>query len=211
MSGVERRAQITLVARQAFAEGGYQGTTTVDVARAAGLSEALVLKHFGSKGALFRESVIEPVLGMLDGIRDENLTRLAGGARLSPADDMQRLREHLTEFATFVYENRDLLLTLIAEIRAFPEAGARLSAVLESHVTDLSNSAAALTATGQYRPFDPRLLTYVSLAAAALVGCLEEDRSAAIDQVVEVLFFGLLSTSGRADVTKAVKKRRGQS
>jgi AcrR family transcriptional regulator len=208
MSAEDRRAQIKLVAGREFAQGGYQGTTTVAIARAAGLSEALVLKHFGSKSALFREAVIEPVLAMLDNIRDENLSRLAGGSRHSPADDMARLHEHLTALATFVRENHSLLLALIAEVSAFPDAGARLAAVMESHVSDLSSSAGSLTATGEYREFDPRLLTYVSLAAAAVAGWAGDDTEAATREIVEVLFFGLLSPHGRSRVTRAQRTRR---
>jgi AcrR family transcriptional regulator len=208
MAADERRAQIKLVARQEFATGGYQGTTTVDVARAAGLSEALVLKHFGSKGALFREAVIEPVLQLLDGIRDENIARLAEGERRSPLDDMRRLNEHLTELAVFVRDNRNLLLTMLGELRNFPEAGAGLAGVLERHVSDLSSSAGQLTATGQYAPFDPRLLTYLSLAGAALVGSIDDEPGEAIGHVVDALFFGLLSDQGRADVSSATQAPR---
>jgi AcrR family transcriptional regulator len=203
MNAEDRRRQIKLVAGREFAQGGYQGTTTLTIARAAGLSEALVLKHFGSKSALFREAVIEPVLTMLDAIRDENLSRLANGARRSPVDDMTRLHEHLNELATFVRENHNLLLALLGEIGAFPAEGARLAAVVESHVADLSSSAALITATGEYRDFDPRLLTYVSLAAAAVAGWADDDTSRSTNEIVDVLFFGLLSARGRARVARA--------
>lgn len=54
----ERRAKthaaILAAARQTFAEDGYQRATIRAVAQRAGYDPALVMKHFGSKEALFR-------------------------------------------------------------------------------------------------------------------------------------------------------------
>jgi AcrR family transcriptional regulator len=53
MSRDERREQILEAATRAFAEGGYAGTTTDDVARAAGVSQPYVVRLFGTKHDLF--------------------------------------------------------------------------------------------------------------------------------------------------------------
>ena len=55
MSGEERRGQILHAALRVFAEGGYAGTTTDQVARAAGVSQPYVVRLFGSKQALFAQ------------------------------------------------------------------------------------------------------------------------------------------------------------
>lgn len=44
-------------AQEAFAERGYRGARTSDIAKAAGYSEATVYHHFGTKKNLFREVV----------------------------------------------------------------------------------------------------------------------------------------------------------
>src|SRR4051812_36064984 len=49
----ERRAAIVRAVRQVFAERGFHGTTTKELAKAAGVSEALLFKHFPDKEALF--------------------------------------------------------------------------------------------------------------------------------------------------------------
>lgn len=49
----ERRSAILESAKRAFAEKGFDGTTTRELARAAGVSEALLYKHFPSKESLF--------------------------------------------------------------------------------------------------------------------------------------------------------------
>jgi AcrR family transcriptional regulator len=53
LSGEERRAAIIQAVRRAFAEKGFHGTTTRELARAAGVSEALLFKHFPNKEALY--------------------------------------------------------------------------------------------------------------------------------------------------------------
>lgn len=49
----ERREAITTAVRQLFAEKGFDGTTTRELARAAGVSEALLYRHFPSKESLY--------------------------------------------------------------------------------------------------------------------------------------------------------------
>ena len=53
MSGDERRKQILRVAIQLFSQRGFSGTTTKEIARAAGVSEAMVFRHFANKEELY--------------------------------------------------------------------------------------------------------------------------------------------------------------
>ncbi len=53
ISGEERRASIIRAARTVFVKNGFSGTTTRQLAAAAGVSEALLFKHFPSKEALY--------------------------------------------------------------------------------------------------------------------------------------------------------------
>ena len=53
MSSDERRAAIIRTVRCVFAQKGFHGTTTRELARAAGVSEALLFRHFPNKEALF--------------------------------------------------------------------------------------------------------------------------------------------------------------
>ena len=53
LSGEERRAAIIHAVRRAFADKGFHGTTTRELAAAAGVSEALLFKHFPNKEALY--------------------------------------------------------------------------------------------------------------------------------------------------------------
>ena len=51
-SGDQTRSRLLEAAAIAFSRGGYHGTTTAEIAAAAGVSEPTLFKHFGSKQAL---------------------------------------------------------------------------------------------------------------------------------------------------------------
>lgn len=53
LTSEERREAIVGAVRKVFAEKGFHGTTTRELAEAAGVSEALLFKHFPSKEALY--------------------------------------------------------------------------------------------------------------------------------------------------------------
>jgi AcrR family transcriptional regulator len=53
MSAEERRLQILRVAVSLFSQRGFVGTTTKEIAQAAGVSEAMVFRHFANKQELY--------------------------------------------------------------------------------------------------------------------------------------------------------------
>lgn len=53
MVGGERRLQILRVAMRLFSQRGFVGTTTREIALAAGVSEAMVFRHFATKKELY--------------------------------------------------------------------------------------------------------------------------------------------------------------
>ena len=53
MAGEERRLQILAVAVSLFSRKGFRGTTTKEIAQAAGVSEAMVFRHFATKEELY--------------------------------------------------------------------------------------------------------------------------------------------------------------
>ena len=53
MAGDERRLQILRVAVSLFSQRGFRGTTTKEIAQAAGVSEAMVFRHFATKEELY--------------------------------------------------------------------------------------------------------------------------------------------------------------
>lgn len=57
MTGEQRRAQLVVVGRGAFARHGYDATTVEEIAALAGVSKPVVYEHFGGKDGLYREVV----------------------------------------------------------------------------------------------------------------------------------------------------------
>lgn len=53
MAGEERRQQIVRIAMKLFSRRGFRGTTTKEIAQAAGISEAMVFRHFATKEELY--------------------------------------------------------------------------------------------------------------------------------------------------------------
>ena len=53
MTGEDRRLQILRVAMRLFSKRGFRGTTTKEIALAAGVSEAMVFRHFATKEELY--------------------------------------------------------------------------------------------------------------------------------------------------------------
>ena len=57
--GYERQASLISAAASLFAANGFTGTTTKEIAKAAGVSEALLFKHFPTKHALYTAILAE--------------------------------------------------------------------------------------------------------------------------------------------------------
>jgi AcrR family transcriptional regulator len=53
MPAAERRLALVETAIRLFSESSYRGTTTAEIARAAGVSEPILYRHFGSKRELY--------------------------------------------------------------------------------------------------------------------------------------------------------------
>ncbi len=53
MPAAERRRALVETALRLFTEGSYRGTTTAEIARAAGVSEPILYRHFASKRELY--------------------------------------------------------------------------------------------------------------------------------------------------------------
>jgi AcrR family transcriptional regulator len=151
MRKAERKRQLLGHAKQLFVKLGYQDTTTERIARAAGVSEPVLYRHFESKKALFLE--------VLQGIREATLTRWhAETAGLS--DPLAKLhciadlylgtmREHVLEFRIM---HRSLIETDDEEIAAF----------LRAFYLDSESLLAQIIAAGQRtgvfrRNLDPRV------------------------------------------------------
>jgi AcrR family transcriptional regulator len=97
----QRQAGLIAAAASLFAAKGFNGTTTKEIARAAGVSEALVFKHFPTKralyGAILAERVtVDDLLGAIEESArkrdDRRVFTLIAGFRIRPGVDSTLLR-----------------------------------------------------------------------------------------------------------------------
>jgi AcrR family transcriptional regulator len=85
LKGEERRRVIIEAAPTLFSQKGFRGTTTKEIAQAAGCSEATLFKHFATKDALY-SAILETK------VRIEEVHPLVYGASVMYFDTVSRQR-----------------------------------------------------------------------------------------------------------------------
>ncbi len=108
----ERRAQILEAALPCFARRGYVGAGTRDLARAAGITEPILYRHFDGKAGLF-EAVVSGAGDRLTSM----LSATVGGTKGAP----HRLRVLAEALPRILGEHRDELRVLNAAALAHEE------------------------------------------------------------------------------------------
>src|SRR5436305_5160252 len=100
MRKAERKRQLLAQAKQLFVTLGYQNTTTEKIARAAGVSEPVLYRHFESKKALFLEVLREIRAATLMRWHTDTAELTDPLAKLHAIVDMYlgTTREHALEF-----------------------------------------------------------------------------------------------------------------
>ena len=100
-SSIERQASLIGAAASLFARKGFNGTTTKEIAKAAGVSEALVFKYFPTKQALYGAILAEKITinELLDAMEESSKKRddrrvfsIIAGYRIRPDVDSTLLR-----------------------------------------------------------------------------------------------------------------------
>ena len=199
MPAAERREQLLEVARQAFARGGYRGTTALEVGREAGVSEKLVLNHFGTKQGLFRAAVLDPLIELWKRENAAARERVDAGALDTPQQAFERVHSFLSTWARHIREQGPLLISCLAELREFPkEAGELLGLVDEQIDQAVEILESAEDTEGLFRSFDVRVSIQAALGVATAAAVLAGDPEAFIDEYLKLTLFGVLTESGRA-------------
>ena len=118
MRKADRRRQLIGHAKQLFATLGYQHTTTEKIAKAAGVSEPVLYRHFESKKALFLEVLQEVRAATVNRWQAETAGLTDPLAKLHAIADMYlgSTRAHALEYSVM---HRSLIETDDPEIAAF--------------------------------------------------------------------------------------------
>jgi len=194
----ERREQILEVAQQAFLRAGYRGTTALEISREAGVSEKLVLKHFGSKEGLFRAAVVEPLLTLMTTANEDARARMADPADDSPEQAFERVHRFLSMWAALVRERGPLIVAFIAEMREFPDVASQLAQLFRRQVDESTDILALAMQDPAFRRFDPRVAFLASLGAATVAAIAGDDAESFLEEYLKLTLFGVLSDEARA-------------
>jgi len=125
-------------ARELFAEQGYR-TTTREIAERAGVSHELIFRYFESKGNLFVEAVLNPLLDAVDELHRHWLSDVAQ----SRGSEEEHLRRFVLAFFDFLTDESAIaqaMSRLIAEStndEEVQQVRRRIDTTLEAMVTPL--------------------------------------------------------------------------
>jgi AcrR family transcriptional regulator len=108
-NAVQVRRTVLDAAERLFAERGYAAATSRDLARAAGVSESVMYRHFGSKAGLFAEAVVAPFLQFL-----ENFSEVSARYLSQPLPVPVMMRLFVSELVDQLTRHRRSLRTVLA-------------------------------------------------------------------------------------------------
>jgi AcrR family transcriptional regulator len=96
-------------ARELFAEKGFSGTSTREVAERAGVTEPMLFRHFGNKANLFQEAAVTPFLEFMNRYVEDYRNREHG--ELTAEQEGRRFFDGLFQA---LHAQRRLLMALMA-------------------------------------------------------------------------------------------------
>ncbi len=145
VAGETRRAQLIEVALRLFAERGYDGTATRDIAAAAGVAEGLLFRHFPTKRELLAAVLAEY------GPRHQFLQIAPQLGEMSVRDALVRVYAQRVDL---LWDNRLFVRLVMAESRGPGEAAEEFRAMLEEGPRLVAELLRARMARGELRCFD---------------------------------------------------------
>ena len=152
MTGCERREQLIVIGRAAFAELGFDGASVEEIAARAGVSKPVVYEHFGGKEGLYAVIVDREMLAL-----EEVITH-----SLSDGTWRERIEKATVALLNYVEQETDGFLILVRDSKPGDERS--YSTLLNSSVGQVSY---ILGSAFERRGLDAKL---AGLYAQALVG-----------------------------------------
>lgn len=159
--GLDTRARIVRAALSAFADLGYDGATTRDIAERAGVNQGLITYHFAGKLPLWQAAV--------DDIFDTLRAHFAAHApALAEADAATRLRLMVRHYVRFAAAHPELHRLMMQEGK---HDGPRMQWLVDRHVRPLYEFSTGLIAEAQRAGLVPNVpplhLHYLLIGAVA--------------------------------------------
>lgn len=160
-SETETRTRILQAAQKLFARKGFDGTTTKDLARKAGVAEGTIFRHFANKKAILIELATEGWVEILTDL----LTELSEMATYQAvAQVMRRRMLHMNK-------NVDLMKICFFEAQFHPELRDRIQSEVIAKMTDVAEAfVETAMERGVYRKMNPKIVARVFVGMFAIAG-----------------------------------------
>jgi AcrR family transcriptional regulator len=161
----DTRTKILQAALQLFARQGYDGTTTKDLAKSAGVAEGTLFRHFANKKAILIEVA---TAGWID-ILTDLLTELSEmGSYKAVSQVMKRRMLHMRK-------NSDLMRVCFVEAQYHPELRESIQAEVITKMTEVAEAFfETAMEKGIYRQMNPKIVAQVFLGIFAIAGFSEQ-------------------------------------
>ncbi|HIK56122.1 MAG TPA: TetR/AcrR family transcriptional regulator [Synechococcales cyanobacterium M55_K2018_004] len=157
----ETKQKILKAAQRLFARKGYDGTTTHELAEAAGLAEGTLFRHFETKKAILVEVVTQGWVELLTDLLTE----------LSEMGSYKAIAQVMRKRMLNLHQNADLLRVCFMEAQFHPDLRDRIQSEVIAKMTDV---AVAFFQTamerGIYRKMDPYIVAQVFLGMFTVAG-----------------------------------------
>jgi AcrR family transcriptional regulator len=185
MSGPQRREQLIGVARELFADQGYEATSMEEIAEQAKVSKPVVYEHFKSKEGIYAVIIDREVRSLVDRIK----------AALSPGHPRRTIVRAVDTFLEYIEEEQAGFRILV---RDAPDGSGRGS--LPSVLDEIAQAVEELLAVElKDRGFSPKMAPVLSRCLVGMIAMpgqwwLEEGkprRRDVADQIVNLAWNGL--------------------
>ena len=190
------RKLLLAAARDLFARQDYRSTTTREIAEAAGVTEHLLFRNFGSKAGLFREALVLPFTEFVD-----SFGHTWDSVVPEQTDEEELARRFVGQLYDVFVEHQGLLLTLMASQALSEEE------VADTGIADIRRALTVLSQIGAegmrirgMRASHPDLPAHSTVAMIAGMAALrstyfgseQPPRDAIIDELVQAILHGFL-------------------
>jgi AcrR family transcriptional regulator len=193
--GAPRRLLLA-AARDLFARQDYRSTTTREIAEAAGVTEHLLFRNFGSKAGLFREALVLPFTEFVD-----DFGRTWDSVVPEETDEQELARRFVGQLYDVFVEHQGLLLTLmVAQALSEEEMAEAGIADIRRALTVLSQIGAEGMQIRGMRTSKPDLPAHSTVAMIAGMAALrstyfgteQPSREAIVSELVQAILHGFL-------------------
>lgn len=157
----ETQAKILKAAQKLFAKNGYGATTTKELAKAAGVAEGTLFRHFENKKAILVEVATQGWTEILTDLLTE-LSEMASYKAVA-----QVMRKRMLSLRT----NSDMLRVCFMEAQFHPELRDRIQTEVIEKMTDVAEAFfQTAMERGEYRPMNARVVARIFLGMFTVAG-----------------------------------------